>query len=171
VKSAGIEHQAFYEIAATVIPVLFFALLFQLDWFKKGDGAPEPPFDLMNIAIILFAFLAEVICVVALAEGRTPSDAEKIVVSLAIPALFLPAILMAALPLFRGLARVWPWAPLLGRVFVLLWPIAVGVAAIAHVRLLPILAFGALFFFMAAGFGSAVYSDYRDGKLTRRSKE
>jgi len=55
------KHQGFYEVGAQVIPLLFFALLFELRWFEGSGKRTSARFALFDIAVIVLAAVGEVV--------------------------------------------------------------------------------------------------------------
>lgn len=170
------EDKGLYETAAQVIPVLFFALLYQLEWFgKSGDQTEDdgeksdenlpPRFALFDLSIIVLAAVGELVCITVLSEDRTPTESEKFIVLLAVAMLFFPAIVRAAKPRFIALAEAVPRSKAVGRVLVVVLPFGIFVLAVLHVRLMPVVAVGALIFVVVVFATSGVASDYEEGKL------
>jgi hypothetical protein len=162
-----VAHQGFYEVSATVIPVLFLALIFQMEWFGQDGDTSTPRFDLFDLVIVLFAGVGELICIVALSEGRTPSHAEKLVVGVAIGMLFLPAIVRAARPRFRSLAASVPWTKPLGSVVAAIFPIVVVGCAVAQIRIVPAITIASLILLFVVSVGGVFVDDYQAGKRLR----
>lgn len=134
------EDHSLFEVAAQVIPVLFFAMLFQLDGFRDSEGKSSPRTEWFLFAIIIVAAAAEFICISVLAEDSKPTEFEKIVVSIAITFLFLPAIVRAAAPRVEAIGKAHPWSNGLGFLAILLGGLGLVGLSVAQVPLAPVLA-------------------------------
>jgi hypothetical protein len=101
VPSVGpVDDSAFYQVAAEAIPLLFIALLLQMNYFTV-DGK-DPQGSLFVLSLVVFAGVGEAISLGALADDGEPSTIEQSAVIFAITALFLPLLVRAALPLVRN---------------------------------------------------------------------
>jgi hypothetical protein len=167
------KHQGFYEVGAQVIPLLFFALLFELRWFEGSGKRTTARFALFDIAVIVLAAVGELVCIVALVEDRTPTEVEQTVVIVAITFLFLPAIIRAARPRLAALGEAWPPGRVIGRLAIIFGALALFVLPIAHVRVIPVVAAAALAFVFVVSFGQGIADDWAEGHLDflRRRKK
>lgn len=160
-----IPHQGFYEAGATVIPVLFLALLFQLRWFES-EGRKSPRLALFDLGIIVVAIVGEIVCLTALSDDRTPTELEKEVVICAITLMFLPIIFRALLPRVKAITETWPRFPGIAQaVFFTFIVVGIVVLLVAHVRFVVILAVGAILFLFVAVGGQGVAEDWEKGRL------
>lgn len=159
------KDSALYEVAAQVIPVLFFALLFQLGWFEQSDKKPSARLAFFDLAIIVLAAVGELVCITALAEDRTPTDAEKTVVVLAIGFLFLPAIIRAARPRLAAIGKALPWTQGVGAILTLFVTLAFPVLVYTDIEIMPIVGLGALVFVILVFAGGGIAEDVEKGRL------
>jgi hypothetical protein len=95
------EHSAFYQVAAEAIPILFIALLLQMDYFT-ADGK-NAQLELFIFSLVVFAAIGEMIALGALADNRDPSNIQEIAVLSAITVLFLPLLVRAGHPLVKNI--------------------------------------------------------------------
>lgn len=164
------EKLAFYEVAAQVIPVLFIALLIERQVVGKGyEESPAAALGLL--AIIVFAAIGEFVAISALAEDRHPTQLEKAVVGGAIVMLFLPMIIGAARPRAEAIGKTLPWTRSLGQLVVLSFIALLVAATFTGIKILPILAGGAIVFFLIASGFTAFESDLRRMRDRKREKE
>lgn len=95
------EHSAFYQVAAEAIPILFIALLLQMDYFTADSKDAQG--NLFVLSLVVFAAIGETIALGALADNQDPSTVEGAAVLMAITVLFLPLLVRAARPLISNI--------------------------------------------------------------------
>jgi hypothetical protein len=96
-----VEQAAFYQVAAEAIPILFIALLLQMDYFTAESR--DPQLNLFVLSLVVFAAIGEMIALGALADNEDPNGVQKIAVLTAITVLFLPLLVRAARPLVKSI--------------------------------------------------------------------
>jgi Kef-type K+ transport system membrane component KefB len=96
-----VEQAAFYQVAAEAIPILFIALLLQMDYFTAENR--DPQLNLFVLSLVVFAAIGELIAIAALADNKDPNGIQKIAVLGAITVLFLPLLVRAARPLVKSI--------------------------------------------------------------------
>lgn len=161
--SCLMHHATFFQVVAEVIPILFLALLLQMEYFKpaaEGDGI-----NLFVLSLVIFAAVGEIISLSALLDNRDPSRIEQTAAVGAVTVLFLPLLVRAARPIIRGIdegsaARIVIRAA--GVIFL------VGMVVLGFLGehlfgpFLAIFAFG--FFLVASVFGRSIEQHQRDTK-------
>jgi hypothetical protein len=104
------SHTAFYATSAGVIPLLLFALLFQLRLFdSSGEPEPADPNVAITVAVILSLLgFSELLCLARLWAG----DSDPIDAGIVQAAMGYSFLLLIAIPV-RGFIRrdVWPIVP------------------------------------------------------------
>ena len=96
-----VEHSAFYQVAAEAIPILFIALLLQMDYFTADSRNAQ--LNLFVLSLVVFAAIGEAIALGALADNQDPSYIQQAAVLSAIIVLFLPLLVRAAHPLVENI--------------------------------------------------------------------